>query len=87
MAKYFDSYTAHFSLHEHIQFNTTVHKVVRNASDSAWDVHVTNRDGQSVLAFDKVVFGHGSESIPKWPPMPNKDKFEGAVIHGQSYKG
>lgn len=62
-------------------------KVIRNSSDAAWDIYIEDEGEVSVLTFDKVVFGHGNESVPRWPPMPNRDKFKGSVIHGQAYKG
>ncbi|KAI1134834.1 FAD/NAD(P)-binding domain-containing protein [Hypoxylon sp. FL0543] len=86
VAEYFDSYASHFNLHGHMRFSTTVRKVTRNSSDNAWDVHITNPDGDAVLSFDKVVFGHGCESVPVFPAMPNRDKFKGLVIHSQAYK-
>lgn len=87
MANYFDAYATKFRLHDNIRFNTSVNKVRRNASDTAWDVHITDADGESVLTFDKVVFGHGNESVPKWPSMTNRKAFKGIVIHGQAYRG
>ncbi|KAI1373068.1 FAD/NAD(P)-binding domain-containing protein [Hypoxylon crocopeplum] len=86
VAEYFNSYVSHFSLQDHVRFNTTVRKVIRDTSDTAWDVHITNLEGDAVLSFDKVVFGHGCDSVPAWPLMPNKDKFKGVVMHSQAYK-
>ncbi|KAI2602554.1 FAD/NAD(P)-binding domain-containing protein [Hypoxylon sp. NC1633] len=86
IAYYFNSYASKFNLRRHIRFNTTVNRVTRNDSDSAWNVHVTSLDGEAILSFDKVVFGHGCESVPRWPPMANRDKFKGVVIHSQAYK-
>ncbi|KAI1177350.1 FAD/NAD(P)-binding domain-containing protein [Nemania sp. FL0916] len=86
VAEYFSSYASHFDLYPHIRFRTTVRKVTRNATDDGWDVHITNPDGDSLLSFDKVVFAHGGQSVPLWPPMPNRDKFKGTILHGQSFK-
>ncbi|KAI1085355.1 FAD/NAD(P)-binding domain-containing protein [Whalleya microplaca] len=86
-ADYFELYALHFNLQAHIRFNTTVRRVTRNASDDGWDVHITKPDGDSVLSFDKVVFGHGCEHVPIWPPMSNRYKFKGTVVHSQAYKG
>ncbi|KAI1157378.1 FAD/NAD(P)-binding domain-containing protein [Nemania serpens] len=86
VAEYFKSYASHFNLYPHVRFGTIVQRVTRNASDDAWDVHITNSEGSTVLSFDKVVFGHGCESIPLWPPMPSRDKFKGIIMHGQSFK-
>lgn len=86
MAEYFNSYARHFNLQDHVRFRTTVKRVIRNTSGSAWDVHITNSDDEAVLSFDKVVFGHGCESVPIWPPMPNRRKFKGTVMHSQAYR-
>ncbi|KAI8960427.1 hypothetical protein F5Y11DRAFT_269479 [Daldinia sp. FL1419] len=86
VAEYFDSYAAHFNLKQYMRFNTTVRRVNRNASNSAWDVHITNSNGDAILAFDKIIFGHGCESVPVWPELSNRDKFKGVVIHSQAYK-
>ncbi|KAL7625927.1 hypothetical protein AAE478_002696 [Parahypoxylon ruwenzoriense] len=75
VAEYFNSYASHFNLQEHVHFSTTVRGVSRNASDSAWDVHITKSGSDTVLTFDKVVFGHGFNNVPRWPPMPNREPF------------
>ncbi|KAI0156741.1 FAD/NAD(P)-binding domain-containing protein [Hypoxylon sp. FL1284] len=86
VADYFNSYARHFNLLERIRFRTTVNRVTRSASGNTWDVHITSPDGDAVYSFDKVVFGHGCESTPTWPPMPNKDKFKGILMHSQAFK-
>lgn len=86
MAEYFQSYAKHFTLEQHIRFNTTVRKVTRDKLDEGWNVYVTGPDGDSVLHFDKVVFGTGSETAPIWPAMPGREKFNGIIIHGQNYR-
>ncbi|KAK8038666.1 hypothetical protein PG993_007077 [Apiospora rasikravindrae] len=85
-AEYFESYASHFGLHQHVRFGTTVRKVLRNQQDTAWDVHTTDANGDSIVSFDKVVFCHGCETVPLLPPMPNRHKFEGTVIHSQAYR-
>ncbi|KAI0892772.1 FAD/NAD(P)-binding domain-containing protein [Annulohypoxylon nitens] len=86
MHKYLDSYASHFNLKDHVRYNTTVKRVTRNTSKDVWDVHITNLEGDQTISFDKVVFGHGSQSVPVWPSIPNRDKFIGEVIHSQAYK-
>ncbi|KYK57116.1 Flavin monooxygenase-like protein [Drechmeria coniospora] len=87
VAKYFRAYAKHFDLEKHVRFNTSVTAVLRHEHDGGWNVHITGPDGDtSVLFFDKVVFGTGSESVAKWPSMPGKEKFKGMILHGQSYR-
>lgn len=86
VAEYFQAYARHFQLEQHIRFRTTVRRVLRDKLDSGWNVQVSGPDGESTLHFDKVVFGNGCETVPKWPPMPGKEKFKGTVLHGQSYR-
>ncbi|KAI1348474.1 FAD/NAD(P)-binding domain-containing protein [Xylaria sp. FL0043] len=87
VAEYFESYASHFNLYPHIRFGTTVKRVTRNAADDGWDVHIVNSDGPAILSFDKVVLAHGYESLPVWPPMPNRERFKGTIMHAQSFKG
>ena len=86
VAEYFQAYARHFQLEQHIRFRTTVRRVLRDKLDSGWNVQVSGPDGESTLHFDKVVFGNGCETVPKWPPMPGKEKFKDTVLHGQSYR-
>ncbi|GAP85402.1 putative dimethylaniline monooxygenase 2 [Rosellinia necatrix] len=84
---FFKSYASHFNLLPHVRLGIIVQKVIRNAADDAWDVHIIDSDGvAAVLSFDKVVFAHGRETLPLWPDMPNRDKFKGTVLHGQAFK-
>ncbi|KAI0513073.1 FAD/NAD(P)-binding domain-containing protein [Xylaria bambusicola] len=86
VAAYFQSYASHFDLYPYIRFSNTVERITRNAVDDSWDVHNTTSGESTVLSFDKVVLAHGCESVPLWPPMPNRNKFKGTVIHSQSFK-
>jgi cation diffusion facilitator CzcD-associated flavoprotein CzcO len=85
-AEYLESYARHFNLLDHCRFGTTVRKILRNPSQPKWDVYVSNFSGDDVLTFDKVVLAHGSEGLPVYPPMPNRQKFKGTVIHAQAYR-
>ncbi|KAI0151658.1 FAD/NAD(P)-binding domain-containing protein [Xylariaceae sp. FL1272] len=87
VAEYFEGNASKFGLHPHIRFGSTVNRVTRNEADDKWDVHITTAKGAQTLPFDKVVFGHGTNGIPSYPSMPNRNKFKGTVIHGQSFKG
>lgn len=86
VAEYFQAYAKHFELERHIRFRTTVRLVLRDRLDRGWNVHITGPDGDATLHFDKVVFGTGSDTLPTWPPMPGREKFNGTVIHGQNYR-
>ncbi|KAI1422623.1 FAD/NAD(P)-binding domain-containing protein [Xylaria sp. FL1777] len=86
VAEYFKSYASHFKLFPHMRFGTTVKSITRNSTKDGWDVHITTSEGPTVLSFDKVVLAHGCENVPLWPPMPNRNKFRGTVMHGQSFK-
>ncbi|EQL02969.1 Flavin monooxygenase-like protein [Ophiocordyceps sinensis CO18] len=86
VAEYLQSYAKHFQLEQQVRFKTTVRRVLRDELDRGWNVHVTGPDGDAVLHFDKVVLGSGSDSVAAWPPMPGREVFRGAVIHGQSYR-
>ncbi|KAI1815543.1 FAD/NAD(P)-binding domain-containing protein [Poronia punctata] len=87
-AEYFKAYASKFQLHPHTRLGTTVNRVTRNTANHGWDVEVTNREGSSTTVhfFDKVVLCYGSENKPVWPAAPNRDKFQGTVIHAQAFK-
>ncbi|KAF4981977.1 hypothetical protein FZEAL_2323 [Fusarium zealandicum] len=84
--EYFEAYAAHFELHKHIRFGTSVKRVLRNPSEDKWDVYITSKDGDKTLSFDRIVFGNGGDSKPVWPPMPGRAKFKGKVLHSQAYR-
>lgn len=87
VGKFFEAYASHFQLNRHIQFKTTVQRVLRDFADRGWNVHVTRSDGhEEILHFGKVVFGTGSDTVPVWPLMPGREEFSGIVMHGQSYR-
>lgn len=86
LAEYFEAYAKHFQLEPHIRFSTTVTKVIRDEQDRGWNVHTKGLNGDEILYYDKVVFGNGSDTLPKWPPLPGRERFNGAVIHGQQFR-
>ncbi|KAK5630532.1 hypothetical protein RRF57_006247 [Xylaria bambusicola] len=86
VADYFKSYASHFDLYPHVRFGTTVEHITRNAADDSWDIHFTASGESTALSFDKVVLAHGCESVPLWPPMRDRNKFKGTVMHSQSFK-
>lgn len=70
---------------DHIVFNVTTNKVVRNTSQNKWDVYFKGPQGESIASFDKVVFSHGANHIPIWPSTPGRENFSGLVMHSQSF--
>ncbi|RBR19234.1 uncharacterized protein FIESC28_05699 [Fusarium coffeatum] len=83
---YFEAYINHFDLQRYIRFRVTVHKVLRNSSNSAWDVYSAGPNEESVLPFHKVVFANGCETIPVWPSIQRREEFKGTVMHAQEYR-
>lgn len=86
VAEYLEEYAKHFELEQHVLFNTTVRRILRDELDRGWNVYVCGPEGDAILHFDKVVLGSGSDSVPSWLQMPGRDLFKGTVIHGQSYR-
>lgn len=86
VAEYLVEYASFFRLEQHVRFNTTVRRVLRDERGRGWVVDAVGPGGDAALRFDKIVFSTGSDSVPSWPPMPGRDLFRGTVLHAQSYR-
>lgn len=82
---YFDSYSHHFGVHEHIRFQTTVNQVVRDGEGN-WQVAYTDHDGQPhSQSFTQLMVANGHHWDPKYPRYPGS--FNGTFIHSHDFKG
>jgi cation diffusion facilitator CzcD-associated flavoprotein CzcO len=88
ICEYLDVYARHFSLHQYIEFNTEIEKVVRNVEGTKWVLYLVKKGSKSTFVeYDKVVFYHGLYQRPITPPAKGSDLFKGRVIHSRSFKG
>ncbi|KAG5732452.1 Flavin-containing monooxygenase FMO GS-OX-like 4 [Termitomyces sp. T112] len=81
--KYLNDYADHFHLRPHIQFKTTVKKVVWNAS--RWEVTTS---ANTVLSFDLVMVCNGHYRIPRYPDTPGMTQWlsSGRASHSATYR-
>ena len=78
MARYFEQYTDHFHLRDHIRFNDRVTSVDRH--ESRWRV----TSSQGIDLYDAVVVATGHFHTPRWPqPL---DGFSGEIMHSSKYR-
>jgi cation diffusion facilitator CzcD-associated flavoprotein CzcO len=77
---YFQDYARHFGLYEHIQFNTSIEKIERDA-DGLWDVTLSNGETRR---YGGLIIANGHNWSPKWPDYPGQ--FDGIALHSCQYK-
>jgi dimethylaniline monooxygenase (N-oxide forming) len=84
IAEYFDAYTDHFGLREHVRFETRVERAVRD-DDGTWEL--TLPDG-SAGRFDALLVANGHHWDARWPEpaFPGADTFAGTQIHAHDYR-
>src|SRR5438132_2719495 len=88
-AAYLHDFAEKFGLFTHIQFNTEVVKIQRDAPEK---FHVTSRvkqaDTVKVATFDAVALCSGAHAvhIPRIPKFEDADTFRGAIEHSVHYR-
>jgi dimethylaniline monooxygenase (N-oxide forming) len=81
IAKYFEDYANHFSLKQHIIFNTKVEQV-RPLEQNGWNVKTNNEEKQ----YHSVIIANGHHWDPNWPSPEYSGVFTGKVTHSHYYK-
>ncbi|MFT5573727.1 MAG: dimethylaniline monooxygenase (N-oxide forming) [Cryomorphaceae bacterium] len=81
MAEYFRKYAEHFSIIEHIKFNTRVKQVTPNA-DNSWQIEFGNGATEH---YSNVIVATGRYAKPKLPDDQSLADFEGQVFHSSDY--
>lgn len=77
---YFEAYSDHFGLHDHITFRTTVQEVCP-AGENLWSVTL---DSGETRFYRAVLVATGHHWHPRWPDFPGQ--FNGSVIHAHDYR-
>lgn len=67
-----------FNLRSHFRFDTDVTRLAWDEEANGYEVHL--RDGQ-VLRFSVVITAIGLLGVPRYPPWPGLDVFQGAKFH------
>lgn len=81
IARYFEAYAEHFSLNEHITFQTGV-EGVRRRPDGVWEVTLQHGERRS---YDALLVANGHHWDPRWPEPPLPGSFDGELIHSHGY--
>ncbi len=87
LLSYFERYTDHFGLREHVWFGTEVTSVEPIENDR-WKVTVRPAHGGSerTLSYAAVVVANGHNWHPRVPSFPGIEEFRGKVMHASSYQ-
>ncbi|MFJ6726566.1 flavin-containing monooxygenase [Streptomyces sp. NPDC091281] len=86
MASYLQEFAEWADLLGHIELETTVESVTRQA-DGSWSVDSVDTDGaRSSRVFSHVVVASGANTEPSVPaPPPGAETFTGTILHAQDY--
>lgn len=83
--EYFRRYADHFSLRDHVEFNTSVERVERPEDQQGWIVDLRMPDGAlEPRHYAALVIANGHNWYPKTPEYPGE--FRGEVIHSAMYR-
>jgi hypothetical protein len=97
LLSYFERYTDHFGLRQHIWFGTEVTRV-EPVGDGRWDVttratgasvqqsYLTPAGAERTHRYAAVVVANGHNWSPKMPTYPGLPDFRGEVMHASAYK-
>ncbi|KAH6721062.1 flavin monooxygenase-like protein [Leptodontidium sp. MPI-SDFR-AT-0119] len=83
---YIKSYASHFNLNQHVQLNTSVKWIKRNANDTKWQVCTSASGKEEIKDFDKVAICSGLSTEPIIPKFEGEDMFKGEIMHVQNFK-
>ncbi|XP_053376257.1 flavin-containing monooxygenase 5-like [Mercenaria mercenaria] len=88
--KYFRMYADKFGLLKHIQFNTSVLRVVQSdkyETDGSWDITFRREGGEAhTETFDGVLICTGHHTFPYQPDFSGLSRFTGTTLHSHGYK-
>ncbi|KAG4433197.1 hypothetical protein IFR05_011332 [Cadophora sp. M221] len=83
---YIKSYASHFNLNQHLQLNTSVKWIKRNANDTKWQICTIISGKEEIKDFDRAVMCNGLSTKAIVPKFEGEDLFKGEIIHVQSFK-
>lgn len=88
IAKYLADFSDRFGITPHIRFNTEVTNIAEhNGPNSGWVIESKSDNGKNKESFDLVVVCIGLYSnVPNIAEFPERDSFNGTVIHNSKLK-
>ena len=84
--EYIESYARHCDLLKDMVFNASVTRAIRNEDDSKWTLEMLVNGEPHTEGYDKVVFCHGYQTLPRMPTYDGQELFEGKLMHAQQYR-
>ncbi len=84
--EYLKSFTKRFELSRHIHFNTQVTRIDNHDNADKYWVTTSGPNGESKQVFDAIAICTGTHQIAKTPTFSGQEKFQGEIIHSESYK-
>lgn len=85
LQKYFENYSKHFGVYDHIKFHHTIDHVSKNQLNK-WVVDYTDDQGQKQQkVYDYLMVSNGHHWMPKYPKYPGS--FTGKWMHSHDFKG
>lgn len=83
--KYLKETADQYSLRDQIRFGTSIHSARFNEEQSRWDLEIDTPQGRVSKSVDVLVTGVGHLSLPKIPPFPGLDDFQGKYCHSAQW--
>ncbi len=83
LRRYFQAYTKHFRLYEHIQFETLVIHC-EHINNQQWEVTLEHNGEQRKEIFTDLVVSNGHHWLPRYPKY--KGEFTGELLHSHQFK-
>jgi dimethylaniline monooxygenase (N-oxide forming) len=80
IAEYFERYVDHFGFRDHIRFETSVERAVRDGGK--WRVTLSTGEERS---FDALAISNGHHWDPRWPEPRFEGRFDGVEMHSHGY--
>jgi 4-hydroxyacetophenone monooxygenase len=74
-----------YELRQQIQFGTSIHSARYDEEQSRWDLEIDTPKGRISKSVDVLVTAVGHLSLPKIPPFPGLDRFEGKYCHSANW--
>jgi 4-hydroxyacetophenone monooxygenase len=82
---YLNEIADEYTLRDQIQFGTSIHAAHFNEEQSRWDLEIDTPQGRVCKSVAVLVTAVGHLSLPKIPPFPGLDQFQGKYCHSAQW--